>query len=58
MSISFLFIPDDSTSGKKKGKSKTKSKKDYKTNSGDEAIEESDEADEGREVDYMTDTDR
>ena len=53
-----ILLPDDSTSGKKKGKSKTKSKKDYKTNSGDEAIEESDEADEGREVDYMTDTDR
>ena len=32
-------------------------KADHKTNSGDEAIEESDEADEGREVDYMTDTD-
>ena len=58
MSIVVVFFSDDSTSGKKKGKSKTKSKKDYKTNSGDEAIEESDEADEGREVDYMTDTDR
>ena len=32
-------------------------KPDHKTNSGDEALEESDDADEGREVDYMTDTD-
>ena len=54
-----FYLLDDSASGKgKKGKGKRKIKKDHKTNSGDEAVEESDDADEGREVDYMTDTDR
>ena len=39
-------------------KKKTKTAKRKKQNSDDEALEESDEFDEGREVDYMTSSDR
>jgi len=44
---------------KKKPKSgKKKSSKHKKMNSDDEALEESDDTNEGQEVDYMTDSDR